>query len=142
MAIDSYLKDPENWVCREEWLEEIKTASHRDFTTGFYHEKPDENEHLYTEKSYVRNYDFIGMVLDYDAAEGIATVEQRNRFFSGDAIEIIGPHKEVMKSIIEKMWDEDGNEIEVAPHPKQIVKMKIDQVVEPYHLLRKKLEQE
>ncbi|WP_034327377.1 peptidase U32 family protein [Alkaliphilus transvaalensis] len=142
MAIDAYLKDPQNWECKEEWLEEIKKASHRDFTTGFYHQRPDENEHLYTDKSYVRNYDFIGMVLDYDHNNKIVTVEQRNRFFQGDQIEIIGPHKELVKTVIEKMWDEEGKEIEVAPHPKQIVKMKIDKIVEPYDLLRREVKEQ
>lgn len=142
MAIDAYLKDPINWECKEEWLEEIKKASHRDFTTGFYHQRPDENEHLYTDKSYVRNYDFIGMVLDYDHNNSIVTVEQRNRFFQGDQIEIIGPHKELVKTVIEKMWDEEGKEIEVAPHPKQIVKMKIDKIVEPYDLLRREVKEQ
>ncbi len=141
MAIDNYLADPQNWVCKEEWVEEIKKASHRDFTTGFYHEKPDENEHLYTEKTYVRNYDFIGMVLNFDASTGIATVEQRNRFFRGDNIEIIGPHKEVIKTVIENMWDEEGTEIEVAPHPKQIIRIKIDKAVEPYYLLRREVQE-
>lgn len=137
MAIDSYLKDPQNWVFKEEWLDELKKASHRDFTTGFYEERPGHTEHLYTNKSYVRSYDFIGMVLDYDQSTGLTTVEQRNRFFKGDTIEIIGPHQEMIKTVIEEMWDEEGNPIDVAPHPKQIVKMKLNQPTAPYYLLRK-----
>ncbi|SCY98302.1 peptidase U32 family protein [Alkaliphilus peptidifermentans] len=136
-AIDSYLKNPENWTCPPELYEELQKASHREFTTGFYFDKPGKDEHLYTEHSYVRNYEFIGMVLEGDKGDGITVVEQRNRFYKGDKIEILTPREEIIHTTIEDMWDEDGNSIEVAPHPKQIVKMKINCEVEPYDLLRK-----
>lgn len=142
MALDSYLKDPEDWHCKEEWLEEIRKASHRDFTTGFYHQRPDHNEHLYSNKSYVRNYDFIALVKEYDEKTGITTVEQRNRFFKGDQVEIIGPHREVIQAIIEEMWDEEGNLIEVAPHPKQIIKLKLNHPTAPFYLIRKERAEE
>lgn len=137
MALDSYLQEPNHWHCKEEWLEEIRKASHRDFTTGFYQQKPDHNEHLYSNKSYVRNYDFIAMVKEYDPETGITTLEQRNRFFKGDQVEIIGPHQEVIKTTIEAMWDEAGIPLEAAPHPKQIIKAKLNQPTAPYFLLRK-----
>ncbi|QUH26677.1 peptidase U32 family protein [Serpentinicella alkaliphila] len=137
MALDSYYKDPKNWTCKEEWLSEIKTASHRDFTTGFYLEKPGPKEHIYSEKSYIRDYSFIGLVKDYDSLSKIATIEQRNRFFKGDNIEILSPKEEIINMKIEQIWDEEGNEIEVAPHPQQIVKMKIPFDIEPYYILRK-----
>ena len=137
MAIDGYYDNPKNWECKDEWINEIKTASHRDFTTGFYFEKPDHEEHIYSEKSYIRDYSFIGLVKDYDQATQIATIEQRNRFFKGDNIEILSPNEEIIKMTIEEMWDEEGNELEVAPHPQQIIKMKIPFLIEPYYILRK-----
>ncbi|AKL95264.1 collagenase [Clostridium aceticum] len=142
MAIDAYYENPTGWKCSPQWLQEIKKASHRDFTTGFYLDKPDHNEHIYGDKSYIRGYSFIGIIKAYDETTQIATVQQRNRFFSGDSIEIIGPNKEVIKTKIEKMWDEAGQEIEVAPHPKQIVKFKINHKVEHYYILRKEREEE
>ena len=48
----------------ERLLIEIKKASHRDFTKGFYYKKPDENDQLYNSSSYIRTYDFVGLVLD------------------------------------------------------------------------------
>ncbi|WFA09667.1 U32 family peptidase [Tissierella sp. Yu-01] len=142
MAIDSYFNDPDNYVYNEEWLQEIKKVSHRDFTTGFYFEKPTSDAQVYTTSSYIRGYDFVGMVLDYDNETQIATIEQRNRLFTGDEIEIFGPGKKFFKQKIEKMWDEADNEIEVAPHAQQIIKMKVDQEVEKYFLLRKGREEE
>ncbi len=64
--------------------------SHRDFTTGFYFGKPTDESQVYTTSSYIRGYDFVGMVLDYDENTKIATIEQRNRMFVGDEIEIFG----------------------------------------------------
>ncbi|KNF09874.1 collagenase-like protease [Gottschalkia purinilytica] len=140
MLIDEYLKDPENYKPSEKWLEEIKKASYRDFTTGFYFGKPDDKEQLYTTSSYIRTYDFAGLVLDYDESTGIATIEQRNRIFVGNEIEVFGPNKEHFVQKVEKMWNEKGEEIEVAPHPKQIIKMKMDNPVEKWDMLRMAIE--
>ncbi|WP_422487214.1 peptidase U32 family protein [Gudongella sp. DL1XJH-153] len=137
MALDEYLRDSENYHYTPEWLNEIKKVSHRDFTTGFYFKKPGTEDHVYTNSSYIRGYDFVGMVLDYDGETGIATVEQRNRMFVGDEIEIFGPGKNYFVQKIEKMWDNEMNEIDVAPHPQQIIRIKTDQEVQRYDLLRK-----
>lgn len=139
MALDAYYKDPENYVFKEEWLDEIKKASHRDFTTGFYFGKPTEEAQVYESSSYIRGYDFVGMVLDYDEETKIATIEQRNRIFVGDEVEVFGPGKEHFIQKIQNMWDESDDEIEVAPHPQQIIKMKMDQPVSRFYLLRKNL---
>ena len=120
-------------------MEEIKKASYRDYTTGFYFEKPGEDEQLYNTTSYIREYDFIGLVVDYDKETMIATIEQRNRFFVGDEIEIFGPKKEYATQIVEKIWNENDEEIEVANRAKQIIKIKVDQPVEKLYILRKKL---
>ncbi len=137
MAIDEYYKDPENYKYNPKWLEEIQKVSHRDFTTGFYFGKPTEEAQVYTHSSYIRGYDFVGMVLHYDKETKIATIEQRNRMFVGEEIEIFGPGREHFAQKIEEMWDEEGNPIDVAPHPQQIVKMKVDEDVERFYLIRK-----
>ncbi|WP_409228399.1 peptidase U32 family protein [Gudongella sp. SC589] len=142
MALDAYLEDPENYKYNPAWLDEIKKVSHRDFTTGFFFKKPGTEDHVYTHSSYIRGYDFVGMVLDYDRETGIATVEQRNRMFVGDQIEIFGPGKEYFVQKIEKMWDNEGNEIDVAPHPQQIIKIRTDQEVRRFDLIRKGKEEE
>mgnify|MGYP000173630057 CR=1 FL=1 len=137
MAIDEYLKDPENYIFNKEWLDEIKKASYRDFTTGFYFKKPTEQDQVYESSSYIRNYDFVGLILDYDDKTGLATVEQRNRMYIGDEVEVFGPGKEYFTQTIEKMYDEEGNEIDVAPHPQQIVKIPMKQPVYSWYIIRK-----
>jgi len=136
MAIDEYFKNPEKYIYKEEWLDEIKKASYRDFTTGFYFGKPTGEEQVYTSSSYIRTYDFSGLVLNYDENTRIATIEQRNRMFLGDEIEVFGPNKYHFTQKIEKMWNEKGEEIDVAPHPQQIVKMKMNKPVENWDILR------
>ena len=136
MAIDEYFRLGNQYKYKEEWLDEIKKASYRDFTTGFYFNKPTGEDQVYTSSSYIREYDFVGLVLDYDEETKIATIEQRNRMFLGDEIEVFGPNKDYFKQKIENMWDEEGNSIDVAPHPHQIVKMKMDRPVQKWDIIR------
>lgn len=138
-ALDSYYQDPDNWKFEDKWMEELKKASHREFTTGFYLGKPGPDDHHYDSRSYVRNYSFIGLVKAYDPATKIATVEQRNRFFLGDRIEITGPREE-MAMTVKEMWDEDMEPIEVAPHPQQIIKIRMEEPVEENYILRKEVD--
>lgn len=137
MAIDQYYKDPITYKTNENLLKEIRKASHRDFTTGFYFNKPRNDAQVYNTSSYLRGYDFLGLILAYDEKTKIATIEQRNRMFIGDEIEIFGPNKEHFNQIIEKMWDENMEEIEVAPHPQQIIKILMDYPVKAMDMLRK-----
>lgn len=136
-AIDSYFENPNNYAFNNEWLEEVNKASHREFFTGFYFDKPDEKGQIYKTSSYVRDYDFVGLVLDYDDNTELALVEQRNKMNIGDEIEIIGPNREMFKQIIKKMWDDEGNIIVSAPHPQQKVRIKMDKPVGKYDILRR-----
>ncbi len=119
-------------------LQEIKKASYREFTTGFYFKRPDEHDQLYSDVSYIRNYDFVGRVLEI--VEEKMKVEQRNRMLLGDEIEAFGPREKIEKFVIQKMWDEEGNSIESAPHPKQILWMPYIQGICQGDFLRKKAE--
>ena len=89
--IDRYFADPENYVFDESQFEELCKVSHSPYSTGFYLGKPTANEQVYTDSSYIRDYDLIGMVEDYDELTGVAKISQRNRFFVGDEIEIMTP---------------------------------------------------
>ncbi|WP_170074599.1 peptidase U32 family protein [Paraclostridium dentum] len=137
MAIDEYMKDPENWEFNPMWLEELKKGSHRHFSEGFYLGKTSTRDQNYESASYVRNYDFIGVVRGHEEESELVIVEQRNRMFVGDEIEIIGPYKETMYGKILEMYNEENEPIESAPHAKQIVKMKLDIPVEEHYMLRK-----
>ena len=137
MAIDAYYEDPKNWKFNPMWLEELKKGSHRDYSTGFYFDSPSDKAHNYESASYIRNYDFIGIVKDYDKENDLYIVEQRNKMNVNDKIEIIGPYKETMFATILEMYNEDGEPIESAPHARQIVKLKLDIKVDKNYMLRK-----
>ena len=76
-------------------------------------------------------------MLDYDAETGLATVEQRNNMKNGQEIEIFQPKLKGYRQIITEMYDAEGQPIDVAPHPQQIIKMKMTAPVEPYTILRR-----
>lgn len=140
MAIDEYYKDPENYKMDEDLLKEIRKASHRDFTTGFYLGKPTSDAQVYDTSSYLRGYDFTGLILDYDEKTKIATVEQRNRMFVGDEIEVFGPNREHFTQVIQQMWDKNMDKIDVAPHPQQKIKILMDYPVQAMDMMRKERE--
>lgn len=137
-AIDTYLRDPQEYEARKAYfLEEVSKASHREFTTGFYHHKPTDKDQTYTHNSYVRNYDFSGVIKAYDAETGMVTVEQRRKFSVGDEVEILIPKGDFIPVKIEALYDENGEAIESAPHPQQIVRFKVDREVPVPSILRK-----
>jgi len=135
--IDSYFSKPKEYFGAEKWLDEIKKVSHRYFTTGFYFAKPGGEEQRYDSSAYIKTYDFAGLILDYNKDNQIATIEQKNRIFVGDEIEIFGLDNDFFTQKIEKMWDEEGEEIEVAPHAKQIIRIKMSKPVKPWYIIRK-----
>ena len=141
MAIDAYYKDPENYKYDPSLLEEIKKVSHRDFTTGFFFGQANENSQVYKDNSYIRGYDFVGIVLDYDEETKIATIEQRNRVFVGEEIEIFGPGVKHFDYKIEKMLDDKDREIDVANKAKQIFKIKIEEPIKKGFILRRENEE-
>lgn len=136
-AIDTYYRDPENYVYKPEWFDEVKKASHREFTDGFYDGKPSDDAQLYGSSAYIRDYDFIGVVKAFDENRMVATVEQRNNFKKGDLIEVIGPGYYYHEQTIDLMLNEEGDQIDVAPHAKQIVEIPMKHKVNPYYILRR-----
>lgn len=136
-AINDYYKDPSIYEEKKEYyLNEIMKCNYRDFTTGFYYGKPGGTEQLYNTNAYIRNYNFTAIVLDYDKETQIATIEQRNKFVIGDELEVMNKVGRFNSIIVESMTDEDGAPVESAPHPKQIIKIKIPFDVEAFDIIR------
>lgn len=136
-AIDSYCEDPEHFELKQEWLDELGKVSHRQYTTGFYYNKPTEDDQIYGTTSYEQTSDFVGLVLSYDETTGYAMVEQRNNMKKGQEIEVFQPNLPGYRMILDEMYNDEGELIDVAPHPQQLVKMKMAQPVEPYTILRR-----
>lgn len=136
-AIDAYYADPDGYVFNPDWLKELKKVSHREFTTGFYYNKPTNKDQNYQTSAYTRDYTFVGLVKRYDEKTGMAVVEQRNKMSKGDEIEVFGPYTDFFTQKIEVLLDEDDNPIESAPHPQQIVKIKMAQPVSEKYIFRR-----
>ena len=122
---------------REEWIEELGKVSHRAYTTGFFFGKTTEEDQIYGSSSYEQTSDFVGLVHSYDAESGLATVEQRNNMKLGQEIEIFQPRGASFRQELREMWDADGQPITAAPHPQQIVRIRMAQAVEPSSILRR-----
>ena len=138
-AIDAYYADPENYVFNPDWLSELKKVSHREFTTGFYFHQPTNKDQNYQTSAYTRDYTFIGIVRSYDPETGYAVCEQRNKMSIGEEIEIFGPDIPFFTQTLTEMYDLDtGEALESAPHPQQMLKIKMEKPVKPNYMLRKK----
>lgn len=137
-ALDHYLADPDNYQYDPAWFIELCKASHREFTHGFYYNKPSAEDQNYQSSDYIREYSFIGMVKGVEPETGFALVEQRNKFSIGDEIEIFGPGVPFTKEVITEMYNQDGEPVESAPHPQQIIKLKLSTPVKENYILRMK----
>ncbi len=135
--IDQYCANPDKYSFDKKYLKELRKVSNREYTTGFYFGRPDGEEQRYDSVGYIQNYDFTGLVCHYNTENQVATIEQKNRIFVGDEIEIFGPNDDYFVQKIEKIWDENGEEIKVAPHSGQIIQIKTVKPVQPWYIIRK-----
>ena len=138
-AIDQYMNSPQTYTFKEEWFEEISKASHREYTTGFYFGKPGTEEQLYDSSAYIKEYDFVGLVMDYDKETQIATVQQRNKIFIGDELEVVPPQGEYFNQKIEWMKNSKGENIESAPHAQMLINIPMYKAIERYSMLRRRI---
>ena len=138
-AIDDYLESEEKYRANMDWyLSEISKCTYRQFTTGFYFGKPDENTQIYDNNTYVNEYIYLGIVGGLVQTSGLtcARIEQRNKFSVGESIEIMKPDGTNISVRVLDMYDEQGQSIESCPHSKQVVDVHLSEVPEVYDILR------
>lgn len=136
-AIDDYQKDPELYRKNMPWyLEQIVGCTYRQFTTGFYFGKPDETSQIYDNNTYAKDYTYLGII--GEEKDGLYRIEQRNKFFVGEQIEIMKPDGTNAEVKVKRILDEDGNEQESAPHPKQVLYVDLGEKADRYDILRRK----
>ena len=92
---------------------------------------------VYGKSTNTQSHDFIGLVMGYNEEEKYVNLEQRNNFKVGDKVEFCQPKGELVETVIEKMTDEDGNPIDVAPHAQMKVRIYMDTPLEPYSMMRR-----
>ncbi len=134
-ALDDYQKDPELYkkICRGIWIRSqiVLTASLRPDFFG----KPDSESQIYDSNTYIKEYTYLGIV--GEVKDGLIQIEQRNKFSVGETIEIMKPDGRNVEAKVVRIVNQDGEEQENAPHPKQILFVELSEQADVYDLLRR-----
>ena len=124
-AIDDYYTSKELYESKmEHYREEIAACTFRQFTTGFYYGKPNEETQIYDCNTYVKNRVYLGTVEEVTAA-GELVIHQKNKFCVGDTIEVMAFDGKNVDVEVLAIHDEHGTEMKSAPHPKQLLYVKV-----------------
>ena len=135
-AIDDFKKDPELYRQNMPWyLDQISNCTYRQFTTGFFFGKPNEDAQIYDNNTYVKEYTYLGII--GEEKDGTYRIEQRNKFSVGEKIEVMKPNGDNVEVIVKRILTEDGVEQESAPHPKQVLYVDLGIEVDQYDILRR-----
>ncbi len=136
-AVDGYLADPKGYVTPRWLVDEVKKVSHRQYCTGFFY-GPIENGQYYENGGYVRSYDVVAVVDDWQ--NGVAYCTQRNKFLRGDTVEILQPRSKPFEFTIEQLIAADGSELESTPHPMMPFSFACDIPLKKGSVIRKQVE--
>ena len=136
-AIDDCLESEELYRKNMDWYRrEIARCTYRQFTTGFYFGHPDENDQIYDSNTYVNEAVYLGIVEEVSAENKLVRIKQRNKFCVGDEIEIMKPSGEDVPVKVEAIYTEEGDSVDSAPHPKQVLWLKLSALADVHDLLR------
>ena len=138
-AIDDYYNNKLTKERIEYYKKILDRVANRDSICQFFDKFPDKDGQYFLGRQEVSNQDFLGIVLDYNEKEKIATITQRNYFKLGDVIEVFGPNIETFSFELKEMYDEEGKNLEIANHPEQIIRIKLDRKVYKDDILRVKI---
>ena len=137
-AIDDYKQSPELYREHMAWYQEqISNCTYRQFTTGFFFGKPSDEAQIYDNNTYVKEYTYLGIVGERNE-EGLYRIEQRNKFSVGESIEVMKPDGANITVTVQRIVDEEGNDMEPAPHPQQVLYIDLGQPLAMYDILRRK----
>ncbi|OXS80482.1 peptidase U32 family protein [Domibacillus enclensis] len=138
-VIDAYCADPENFSIKDEWLEELEKCANRPAAPAFFAGTPGADEQLFGVHGKKASHDFTGLVVDYNETTQMVTLQQRNFFRPGDTVEFFGPNMSTFTQTVGAIQDEDGNELDAARHPLQIVQFRVEHPVSKDDMMRKGL---
>ena len=141
-AFGDFNRDPALYEQNLPWYrEEIGKCTYRAFTTGFFYGKPTEADQIYDSNTYIKNYVYLGMA-EEPAKEALPArtirLEQRNKFSVGEMLEIMKPDGRNVPAKVLEIRNEEGEQMESAPHPKQVLYVTLSEEAMPYDILRRK----
>ena len=127
-AIDDHFTDPKLYEKNLEWYrQEIGKCTYRQFTTGFYFGKPDENAQIYDNSTYIVESVFLGIIEEV-RSDGRIKLTQKNKFCVGDEIEVMKPDFSNIRVRVAKIESEDGQSQESAPHACQVIYVTLEKI--------------
>jgi putative protease len=138
-AIDDYYNGTLTSDKIDYYTKILNRVANRDNTSQFFNKFPGVEEQYYLGRQEVSNQDFLGIVLDYDLKTKIVTLKQRNYFKKGDVVEFFGPSIKTFTYTIEDIYNENNELIEVARHPEEIIRFKVDNRLYPQDIMRIKI---
>jgi putative protease len=135
-AIDDFFEDPLLYMDNLEYYrQEISKCTYRQYTTGFFFNKPDSQAQIYDNNTYVKEYTYLGIVQSL-REDGACELEQRNKFSVGDVVEVMKPNGDNIQTKVLLIQDAEGNLMESCPHPQQKIYVTFDQIFEEGDLIR------
>ena len=138
-ALDAAAKDPDGYVCRPEWEEELSLCSNRGFTSGFMQGgKGGADTIAYADSRSEGGADFIAKVMGYDFDKRCVIIEQRNRFCVGDTLELMSPGKEVRTIPVREILNEEGEKIQDALRVQEILMIPTEAEASEGDILRRR----
>lgn len=136
-AVDAYMESPEAfYAIKEELIDELWKVAQRELATGFYYGTPSENEQLFGARRKIPQYKFVGEVVGFDSASMTATIRQRNVIMEGDRIEFYGPGFRHFETVVKDLHDSDGQKIDRAPNPMELLTISLPREVKPGDMIR------
>ena len=117
----------------------LERVANREAVVQFWDKLPTVNEQYYLGRNEASNQDFLGIVLDYDEENKMVTITERNYFEKGIEVEVFGPNIETFSFTIPDIYNEDGEVVEAARHPEEILKFKLDKKVYKNDMIRVKI---
>lgn len=139
-AIDNYYNGTLTDELIEHYSKVLNRVANRESTSQFFDKFPGPDEQYFLGRQEVSNQDFLGIVLDYNKDTKMVTIEERNYFKKGDKVEFFGPNIETFSYEIDEFYDEDNNLIDIARHPKQIIKFKVNHELYKDNIMRVKVD--
>lgn len=136
-AVNAYLESPQAFeAIKQDLIDELWKVAQRELATGFYYQTPTENEQLFGARRKIPQYKFVGEVVDFDEPSMTATIRQRNVINEGDRVEFYGPGFRHFETFITDLHDGDGQKIERAPKPMELLTITVPQEVKAGDMIR------
>lgn len=136
--IDDYYDNKLSKDRLDRYIKILERVANREAVVQFWDKVPSLDEQYYLGRNEISNQDFLGIVTDYDEDTKMVTITERNYFETGDEVEIFGPNIETFSFFVPDIYDVDGNKVNVARHPEEILRFKLDKKVYKNDIIRVK----